>query len=78
MPYTMTAEIARRNGVRPRDISDLFYRRVLSDERCPVIAGRRLIPVDYEPTIVAALKKHGYLKAAEITAPDHTSLPKEK
>ena len=29
--------------VRPRDITDLFYKRVLEDRRCPILGGRRLI-----------------------------------
>lgn len=42
--------------VRPRDISELFYRRRLEDERCPIVGGRRLIPRDYLSTIASALK----------------------
>ena len=30
--------------VRARDITDLFYGGLLPGERCPVLAGRRLIP----------------------------------
>ena len=51
------SEVARRFGVRPRDISDLFYQRRLSDEVCPVVGGRRLIPLDYLPEIEAALRE---------------------
>ncbi len=49
------SDAARHLGVRPRDISDLFYQRRLSDEVCPVVGGRRLIPLDYLPVIQAAL-----------------------
>lgn len=55
MPYLTVSEIARRFGVRPRLISDLFYSRVLDDGRCPVLAGRRMIPEDYLPTIASML-----------------------
>jgi len=58
MPNQLTvSEIARRMGVSPRVISDLFYQRQLSDEICPVIGGRRFIPADYLPVIEAALKE---------------------
>jgi hypothetical protein len=55
------SELARQYGVRPRDISDLFYRRVLDDALCPIVAGRRLIPAGYVPTIEAALRERGLL-----------------
>lgn len=54
--HVFVSEAARRLRRRPRDISDLFYQRKLSDERCPVVGGRRLIPVDYLPVIEAALR----------------------
>jgi hypothetical protein len=54
-PFLTVSEAARRLGVRPRDISDLFYQRRLSDELCPVASGRRLIPLEYLPVIAAAL-----------------------
>jgi hypothetical protein len=53
--YLTVSDVARRLGRRPRDISDLFYQRHLSDEQCPVVGGRRLIPGDYLPVIQAAL-----------------------
>lgn len=45
--------------VRPRDISELFYRRRLEDDRCPIVGGRRLIPRDYLPATAEALKGRG-------------------
>lgn len=71
MKYLTVSEIARPLGVRPKDISDLFYQRELSDDACPVVGGRRLIHPDYVPSIVAALKKKGCLK--EATAEDRQS-----
>ena len=59
MSHHTVSEVARRLGVRPREISDLFYQRRLSDERCPIVGGRRLIPPDYVPTISTALKARG-------------------
>src|SRR5689334_20191585 len=41
------SDAARRLGANPRDISDLFYKRQLRDDLCPIVAGRRLIPESY-------------------------------
>ena len=49
--YMSVGEASRQMGVAPRVISDLFYARKLSIDRCPVVAGRRLIPNDYLPEI---------------------------
>jgi hypothetical protein len=57
--YLSCSEVARRISANPRDISDLFYRRTLRDDLCPIVAGRRLIPVTYIDLIVAALKRAG-------------------
>ena len=57
------SEVARRLGARPRDVSDLFYRRVLRDELCPIVAGRRLIPEWYVEIIASVLRRHGRLAA---------------
>jgi hypothetical protein len=64
MPHLIVSEVARRiPGARPKDISDLFYQRRLDDRRCPIVGGRRLIPIDYLPEIEAALRKAGRLPA---------------
>lgn len=55
--YFTVSDAARRYGVRPRDISDLFYSRVLDDQACPLVGGRRLIPAEYMPVIEAALRE---------------------
>ena len=52
-------EVARKLKARPQDISDLFYKRKLRDDLCPIIAGRRLIPPDYLDVIRWALKREG-------------------
>lgn len=57
MTSLSVSDAARRLNVRPRDISDLFYRRALRDDLCPIVAGRRLIPEDYLDSIAQALKR---------------------
>jgi len=57
--YLSVSEAARRLGARPRDISDLFYRRVMRDDWCPIVTGRRMIPSEYLEMVRAALKRAG-------------------
>jgi hypothetical protein len=64
MQHLIVSEVARQIGARPKDISDLFYQRRLDDERCPIVGGRRLIPVDYVPVIEATLRELGRLEVA--------------
>ena len=59
MKHLSVSEAARHLNARPRDISDIFYRRQLRDDLCPIVAGRRLIPEDYLPEIARALKRAG-------------------
>ncbi len=65
--HTTVGDIARDPGektgtdVPPRVISDLFYKRVLSDVRCPILGGRRLIPRDYVPEVERALRDRGVI-----------------
>lgn len=59
MQYLSVSEVARRLGARPRDISDLFYRRQLRDDLCPIVAGRRLIPETYLDLVALALQHAG-------------------
>jgi len=59
------SSLARRFGIAPRRISDLFYGRKLSDEICPVVDGRRLIPESYVPAVEAALRESGALQQSE-------------
>jgi hypothetical protein len=61
MQHFSVSEVARQIGARPKDISDLFYQRRLDDERCPIVAGRRLIPEDYVAIVKAALQQFGRL-----------------
>jgi hypothetical protein len=63
--YTTVGDIARGlsdqlgRDVRPADITNLYYRRILPDDHCPVVAGRRLIPLDMVPAIEAKLRERG-------------------
>jgi hypothetical protein len=50
--------------VRPRDVTDLFYSRILQEDRCPILAGRRLIPVDLIPAIESKLRENGRIPAS--------------
>ena len=59
MAQLCISEVARMLKARPKDITDLFYRRRLSDGLCPVIGGRRLIPESYVPVIERTLRSHG-------------------
>jgi hypothetical protein len=65
MFYLSVSEAAREIGARPKDISDLFYRRQLRDDLCPIVAGRRLIPAEYLTIVRMVLKRHGRPLARE-------------
>lgn len=59
--FFVVSEVARRYGIAPRAISDLFYSRRLDDRRCQIIGGKRLIPAEYLPAIEEALREAGHL-----------------
>jgi hypothetical protein len=56
MDHITVSGTASHFDVRPRVISDLFYARVLDGRCCPIVGGRRLIPLDYLPVIAAVLQ----------------------
>lgn len=66
--YSCVSDVARRIGAHPKDISDLFYRRILRDEVCPIIGGRRLIPESYVPEIARVLQRRAR-QAGPVTGP---------
>lgn len=49
--YFSVTELARKFDCKPRDITELFYQRRVSDDKAPVIGGRRLIPESLVPEI---------------------------
>jgi hypothetical protein len=63
------SEVARRlsrqtgQTVSPQVISNLFYKRYLDDDRCPLVGRFRLIPEGYLPTIERVLRQRGLLVA---------------
>jgi hypothetical protein len=61
MKVLTVSEVARSLGVAPYRISELFYRRILNDTVCPVVSGRRLIPVEYLPEIEAEFRRRGLM-----------------
>ena len=65
MSHLSVSEAARRLGAKPKDISDLFYRRELRDDLCSIVGGRRLIPESYLDMIRMALRRHGRPVAQE-------------
>jgi hypothetical protein len=49
--HLSVSEAARRIGCRPRDISTLFYNRMLDDDETAIVGGRRMIPEQLLPRI---------------------------
>ena len=45
--YLAVGEVARRLGVRPRDLSDALYSGTLDRSRCVLAGGRWLLPMGY-------------------------------
>ncbi len=61
MGYVTVGEIGRAHGVRPADITRLFYERRLRDDLCPIASGRRLIPDSYVEIVLMELRRAGKL-----------------
>lgn len=57
-------DVARKLGVRPSLISQLFYERKFRDDLCPIISGRRMIPETYVEIIAMELHYKG-IKTAD-------------
>jgi len=55
--YLSVSDVARRLGVKPRAVSDLFYQRVVDEDGCPVVGNRRLIPESAVAKIANALNR---------------------
>ena len=65
MQFLWVSEVARKFGVPPKMISQLFYGRELSDDICPVVGGRRIIPDHYLGEIERLLRQRGSIPAGE-------------
>ena len=59
MDLLSVGDVARQLGVRPSVITQLFYERRIRDDRCPIVAGRRLIPPDIVEVIAMELHRKG-------------------
>jgi hypothetical protein len=59
--YLSVSDAAERLGAKPKDISDAFYGRHLDCDRCPIVAGRRLIPAEYLDGVAIELRRLGKL-----------------
>ena len=59
------ADVARECCVPVRRVSDLYYQGRLDGARCPVVAGRRLIPADYVPVIRRVLASLAQVKVTK-------------
>ncbi len=64
----LAATEPRLKKFRAHDLSEALYRGRLDGARCPVVAGRRLIPVDYLPEIVRVLTRKPGRQAREEAA----------
>lgn len=70
MQFLSVGEVALRLGVKPSEISNLFYRQALSHEKCPLVGRQRLIPADYVALIAAELRRRGHVIPQPINAVD--------
>jgi hypothetical protein len=64
---TSISQLARKHGIAPCKLSDLFYRRILSDEKCQIVNGRRVIPQEYVPELEAILRERRLIAAAAVS-----------
>lgn len=72
MDFLCVSDVARQLGAKPKTISDLLYQRELSDDLCPIVGGRRLIPRSYLPTIQQILIERGLLEGKHDLATNQT------
>lgn len=57
--YLGVGDVAKRLGVRPHQVTALFYERRLRDDVCPIVSGRRIIPESYVRVIAVVLRRKG-------------------
>ena len=60
-------DIAKCLGVRPNQITALFYERHLRDDIAPIVSGSRIIPESYIPVIAMELRRKG-IQVSELNA----------
>ncbi len=56
--FLSVGQAAESLGLAPRAISYALYDRKLDVTRCPMVSGRRMIPVDYLPEIERILRQN--------------------
>ena len=61
-------DVARRLGVRPSQVTALFYEHRLRDDLCPIVGGRRIVPEGMLDVIAMELRRKG-VEVAEVEAP---------
>jgi hypothetical protein len=54
--WVTTGEAAKRIGVSTQEVSNAVYRGFLNHDDCPVLAGRRMIPVRLLPKLRKAIE----------------------
>ena len=52
-------DVAKLLGVKPAQITALFYERRLRDDLCPIVGGRRIIPSEVVEVIAMELRRKG-------------------
>lgn len=52
-------DVADQLGVAPRRVTELFYTRRINPKRAPILAGRRLIPLELVSVIAIELRRKG-------------------
>lgn len=57
--YFSVGDVAKRLGVRPHQVTALFYERRLRDDLCPIVSGRRIIRESYVRVIAVELRRKG-------------------
>jgi hypothetical protein len=57
---------ARIPGATPQAITNAFYGGLLRADLCPLIAGRRAIPVSYVEIIEMVLRRAGKLRERQV------------
>ena len=72
MMLLSVGDAARQLGVKPRQITQVFYERRLRDDLCPIVGGRRLIPPSYVAVIAMELRRKGIAVKALSEAKDIT------